>query len=499
MPSPRTETTDRSHALADTLDVLIIGAGFAGLAIGRQLKTAGIKDFAILDRADGVGGVWRANTYPGAACDVPSHLYSFSFFLNPDWSRKFSPQGEILAYLERAADAFGLRPHLYFQHVVDSLAFRPEAGRWRVTLAGGRTIEARVVVSAVGQLAEPAWPAIKDADRFQGPQIHSARWDRTAGLAGKRVAVIGNAASAVQLLPELAANAQQLTIFQRTPNWVIDKPDRQFTRFERWAFRMIPGWQRLYRLISFLIHESRYSAFVKNSLASDFTRWRLKRRLKSKVKDSDLRAMLTPDYPPGCKRILLSNDYFDVVQRSNVRLVTRRAARLEADAVITPDGERIAADAIVFATGFKATDFLAGLDVAGRDGRTLKSVWGESPKAYRGVAVSGFPNLFMLYGPNTNLGHNSIIFMLERQSEYVRKQIERILAEDLSALEVTETAQSAFNTQLQKKLKRTVWAADCPSWYKTADGIITNNWHGHALEFAQTLSSADEAAWLAYK
>lgn len=491
MPSPTTE--------AERLDAVIIGAGFAGLAMGRQLRQAGIDTFAILDRAGGVGGVWRANTYPGAACDVPSQLYSYSFFLNPDWSRKYSPQAEILAYLERAADAFGLRKHLRFQTAVTGLRFDPDAGEWTLTLEGRAAIKARVVISAVGQLAEPAWPDIKDSHLFEGPMIHSAQWTSDTDLTGKRVAVIGNAASAIQLLPQMAATASQLTIFQRTPNWVVDKPDRTFSAAEKWMFRKLPWWNWLYRRMSFLIHESRYSAFVKNSLASDFTRWRLKARLKRQVSDPVLREMLTPDYPPGCKRILLSNDYFDVVQRDHVRVVARRAARLERDAILTPDGERIGADAIVFATGFTATEFLAGIDVAGAEGRTLREVWGASPQAYRGVAVSGFPNLFMLYGPNTNLGHNSIIFMLERQTEYVRTQIERIFSENLRSLDVDEGAQARFNAALQNKLKRTVWAADCPSWYKTEDGLITNNWHGHALEFASTLGKTDRDAWIAYR
>jgi cation diffusion facilitator CzcD-associated flavoprotein CzcO len=467
--------------------------------MGRKLKQAGMETFAILDRADGVGGVWRANTYPGAACDVPSHLYSFSFFPNPDWSRKYSPQSEILAYLERAADEFGLRPHLHFRQTVTAMKFYPGEGVWKLKLASGHVIEARVVVSAVGQLAEPAWPEIKGSHVFEGPMIHSAQWNDGVDLSGKRVAVIGNAASAIQLLPEMAEQARELTIFQRTPNWVIDKPDRRFTTAERWLFRKLPWWRRLYRRISFLIHESRYSAFVKNSIASDWTRWRLKVRLKKAVKDPVLREMLTPDYPPGCKRILLSNDYFDVVQKPHVRLVARRAARLERDAILTPDGERIAADAIVFATGFKGTDFLASIDVIGPDGRTLKQAWGDSPQAYRGVAVSGFPNLFMIYGPNTNLGHNSIIFMLERQTEYVFKQIRTIFAERLSARDIKPEAQAAYNKTVQKKLKRTVWAADCPSWYKTEDGVITNNWHGHAIEFAQALAKDDEDAWAVYR
>jgi cation diffusion facilitator CzcD-associated flavoprotein CzcO len=443
--------------------------------------------------------VWRANRYPGAACDVPSQLYSFSFFLNPGWSRKYSPQAEILAYLERAADAFGLRPHLYFSQSVTALSYDADTGCWTLNLEDGGTLTARVVVSAVGQLAAPAWPDIKDSALFQGDMVHSAHWDRGVDYRGKRVAVIGNAASAIQLLPELSEQAESLTLFQRTPNWIVEKPDRRFTALETWLFRKLPVWNRLYRRVSFLIHEARFSAFVKNSIASDFTRWRLKRRLKREVADDALREMLTPDYPPGCKRILLSNDFFDVVQRANVRVVARRPARLERDAIVTPDGERIAVDAIVCATGFKATDFLAGIEVRGLNARTLKEVWGGGPQAYRGVAVSGFPNLFMLYGPNTNLGHNSIVFMLERQSEYVRLQIERLLGDGLKARDVDPDAQAAFNTKLQTRLGRTVWAADCPSWYKTKDGLITNNWSGYATAFAMTLRQDDADSWITYR
>ena len=499
MPSPRTEADGAGTDPAPSeLDVVIIGAGFAGLAMGRQLKQAGIESFRILDRADGVGGVWRANRYPGAACDVPSHLYSFSFFLNPDWSRKFSPQSEILAYLERAADAFDLRSHLAFNTAVEALRFDAAAGRWRVDLAGGETIEARAVISAVGQLAEPFTPALEGADQFAGETVHSADWNDAANYAGKRVAVIGAAASAIQLLPRIAHHAREVTVFQRTPNWIVDKPDRAFLGLEKAAFRAAPWWGRLYRRASFLIHEGRYSAFVKNSLASRFTRWRLLRRLKREVFDPELRAKLTPDYPPGCKRILLSNDFFEILQRRHVHLVADRPVRLERDAVITEQGERHRADAIIFATGFKASEFLAGIDVTGREGRILRDVWGASPRAYRGVAVSGFPNLFMLYGPNTNLGHNSIIFMLERQSEYVRTQIERLLKSGVRAMEVDQAAQDRFNAQLQARLADTVWAAHCASWYKSPDGVITNNWSGLATAFAMTLRRPDDDAWIVY-
>ena len=489
--------TTAKAGLPSQLDVLVIGAGFAGLAMGRQLKKAGVERFAIIDRADGVGGVWRANRYPGAACDVPSHLYSYSFFLNPDWSRKFSPQAEILAYQEHAAKAFGLVQHFIFGRAVAAQHFNAASGFWTVELADGETLTARAVVSAVGQLSEPFAPAIEGLSGFNGPVVHTADWNEGLDVAGKRVVVIGNAASAVQLLPSVARRADHLTVFQRTPNWVIPKPDRAFNAFEKWAFRHVPGWHRLYRTVSYLIHEARYPAFVSNSMAGAYTHWRLKTLIEKGVSDAGLRAKLMPDYAPGCKRILLSNDYFQTLQRPDVSLITDRVARIETDAVLTTSGVCVPADILILATGFKTTDFLPTLTVVNGDGQSLHEVWGASPRAYRGVAVSGFPNLFMLYGPNTNLGHNSIIFMLERQTEYVRRQIERLLGEDLKALSVSPEAEDAFNTQLQTRLQRTVWAEDCPSWYKTPDGVITNNWSGLATAFAMTLRGGDRDNWIA--
>ncbi|XBQ17146.1 MAG: NAD(P)/FAD-dependent oxidoreductase [Oceanicaulis sp.] len=484
---------------AERLDVLIIGAGFAGIAACHALLEEGLRDFAIVDRAGGPGGVWRANTYPGAACDVPSHLYSFSFFLNPDWSRKYSPQPEIAAYLARAVTELGLGPHMRYGRTVTRLEFDEGAGRWCVTFTDGAVIEARTVISAVGQLAEPVIPELEGAERFRGPKVHTAHWDRSVDYAGKRVAVIGSAASAVQVVPKLAETAAELTVFQRTPNWVIDKPDRAFTGFEKALFRRAPWLHRLYRLGSYLVHEARYPSFLANNPAGAYTRWSLKRRLKREVADPALRDQLTPDYAPGCKRILLSDEWFSTLQREHVRLVPERAAALTEDAVITGSGEAITADAIVFATGFSATEFLASLDVVNGEGLSLREHWAGAPKAYRGVAVSGFPNLFMLYGPNTNLGHNSIVFMLERQAEYAARQAARIVFEDLRTLDVTPEAEAEYDARLQKRLAGTVWAGACPSWYKTEDGRIVNNWPGLAARFAMTLGSDDAWAWTAQR
>lgn len=483
--------------MPERVDTLLIGAGMSGIAMGYHLKRRGLDDFLIAEKSDGFGGVWRDNRYPGAGCDVPSHLYSFSFALKPDWSRKYALRDEILDYFEGCAERFGLTPHLRTGLVIRSLAFKAEEGCWQVRFADGRQTLARVVISAVGQLSEPFTPQIDGLSDFAGPVMHTARWDSSVKLDGQRVALIGNAASAIQLLPEVSERARELTVFQRTPNWIISKPDRAFTAFEKWAFAHIPGWQRLYRWGSFVIHETRYAALKRNSLASAFARWTARRKIAKSIADRALQEKLTPDYPPGCKRILLSNDYFEVMQRVNVRLVTEGIARINADGAQTVSGEVVPADTLILATGFVTTEFLPTLEVTAADGRTLREVWGASPRAYKGVAVAGFPNLFMLYGPNTNLGHNSIIFMVERQAEYVADKVSLVLDGGLNALSVKPEAEARYNAALQKRLSGTVWAGDCPSWYKTEDGIITQNWEGLAAGFAHTLAGKDDADWAA--
>ena len=476
------------------LDVVIIGAGFAGLAMAYHLKQIGVERFAILERGDGVGGVWRANTYPGAACDVPSQLYSFSFFLNPDWSRKYPAQEEILDYMQRAADELDITPHVRANHNVTSLRFDNDRRCWHIALDGQADLTARAVVSAVGQLAEPAYPDIAGLEDFKGPVIHTAHWDDKADFTGQRVAVIGNAASAIQLIPRVAETASELTVFQRTANWMIGKPDRAFTAFEKALFRAVPLWQRFYRRMSFLIHEARFLSFVSGSLANKSTTWQMRQRLKREVADPSLRAALTPDYEPGCKRILLSNDYFATLQRDHVHLVTERAQSAEPDAILTPSGQRIDADAVILATGFHATEFLASLDVIGRDNQSLAAHWNGAPSAYNGLAVHGFPNLFMLYGPNTNLGHNSIIYMIEQQARYAAKKLKTIVNDDV-VLDVRAQAETQFNDHTQAKLAKTVWAKDCGSWYRTDQGIVTNNWYGLCTSFAHRLARDDSENW----
>lgn len=476
-------------------EVLIIGAGMSGLAMGRQLKRAGVTDFLIAERADGPGGVWRANAYPGAACDVPSHLYSYSFYPNPDWSRKFAPQAEIKAYFERASAAFGLEPHIHYGKSVRTLSYEEKDGVWRVEFENGDTLIARAVISAVGQLSEPFSPAFEGRDQFQGQIVHTAQWTPDIDMTGKRVVMIGSAASAIQVLPHAAKAASELAVFQRTPNWVIPKPDRAFTTLEKGLFRHLPGYHWLYRMGSFALHELRWPAFRSGGLAAAYTRHRLTRRIKAQVEDAAMLEQVLPDYAPGCKRILLSNDFFETLNQPHVRLVTDAVQRFTSKGVMTAGGEAVDADLVILATGFKATEFLPNLDVRGRGGQSLKTVWGDSPRAYKGVALSGFPNLFTLYGPNTNLGHNSIIFMIERQTEFVRRQIMRLLNADARSIEVKAQAQAAFNARLQKRLDQTVWAGECPSWYKSPDGIIVNNWAGPASRYALALAGRDTDAF----
>lgn len=476
-------------------EVLIIGAGMSGLAMGRQLRRAGIEDFVIAERAEGPGGVWRANAYPGAACDVPSHLYSYSFFPNPDWSRKFAPQSEIRAYFERASAAFRLDPHMRYSRTVRELIYDADRGAWDVGFEGGDRLTARVVISAVGQLSEPFSPEFDGQETFSGCIVHTAEWTPDIDMTGKRVAMIGSAASAIQVLPHATRAASEMTVFQRTPNWIIPKPDRAFTGLEKWLFRHVPGYHGLYRMGSFALHESRWPAFRSGGLAAAYTRHRLTQRIKSQVKDKALLDQLLPDYAPGCKRILLSNDFFSSLNEPHVKLVTDGVGRLTEDGIETGAGQRIKADLIILATGFKASEFLPSLEVCGRDGQRLKEVWGHSPVAYKGVAIAGFPNLFTLYGPNTNLGHNSIIFMIERQTEFVRRQIKRLFESEAKSLEVRPQAQAAFNANLQRRLGGTVWAGECPSWYKSPDGIIVNNWSGPASRYAAAVSGTDTSAF----
>ena len=464
------------------MNVAIIGAGFGGIGLAIALRRAGYDDITIYERSDGVGGTWRANTYPGAACDVPSHLYSFSFEPNPNWSRAYADQHEILAYLERCVDKYDLRRHLRLRAEVASARFDVAHSQWNVELASGERRAFTILVSACGQLNRPAYPVIVGSDAFLGPQFHSSGWDHSVSLAGKRVAVVGTGASAIQFVPEIARCVEHLDLYQRTPPYVIARADVGYPRWMRGAFAAFPRLQRISRAVQYVAHEARALGFTRFLWAMELPRRGALRHMRRTVTDVALHAKLEPDYPLGCKRILISNDYYPALSRANVTLVTERIERITAHGLRTADGTERTADVIIYGTGFHATDFLVPMRITGPDGVDLQTAWREGAEAFLGISVAGFPNFFLLYGPNTNLGHNSIVYMLESQIRYVLSCVEA-LARGARALDVRADVQAAFNARLQRRMRQTVWSRGCTSWYQTAGGKHTNNWPGFTFAY----------------
>jgi len=462
--------------------VAIIGSGFGGLGLGARLRQAGIETFTIFEKADDVGGTWRDNTYPGAACDVPSHLYSLSFAPKHDWSRRFPEQSEIHDYLRGVRDRFGLGPHLRLGTEVTELRYDEDRNGWDVHLADGSVERFDVVVSATGQLNQPYTPDLPGLDGFRGERFHSARWRHDLDLTGKDVAVVGIGASAIQFVPEVAKVARSVTLVQRSVNYVAPKPDGPFSPRAVRAFETVPGLDRLYRASIWARFEARWLLFRKGSRAAATAERAFRSRLGKAVSDDLPAEALLPDYPIGCRRILISNDWYPTVLSPHVSVVTGGVERIEPDGV-RAGGELHRADVLIFGTGFTATDFLLPMRVTGRCGRDLHEGWRDGAEAHLGLTVAGFPNLFLLYGPNTNLGHNSIIFMLERQIGYVLSCLRRLHDHGLAAIEVRSDAQADSNRRLADELDDTVWAADCHSWYKTEGGRITNNWSGPTYRY----------------
>jgi len=471
--------------------IAIIGSGFGGLCMAIQLKRAGIESFTILEKADRVGGTWRDNTYPGAACDSPSFAYCFSFEQKTDWSRKWAPQPEIIDYIEHCVAKYGLAPHIRFHSEIASARFDADAGVWRIRTTSGESIEAEVVVSAVGQLNRPYYPKIAGLDGFQGVAFHSARWRHDVELDGKNVAVIGNAASAIQLIPQIAPRVERLGIFQRSANWMIAKNDREYSEREKRLFTRFPLLARLYRWWIYLAYESRFPVFRQHRWLSDKMRKFAEEGMRQQVSDPELQRTLVPDYPIGGKRILISDDYYPALGRGNVDVVTSPIERVTEDAIVTQDGARHPADVIILATGFESTSFLVPMRIEGRGNRTLEEAWKNGAEAYLGITIAGFPNFFMLYGPNTNLGHNSIIFMIECQVAYVMSCLRAIAEHRLAWIDLRPEVMSRYNQRLQAILERTVWARTDHSWYKRADGRITNNWSGTTIEYWWKTRRAD--------
>lgn len=470
-------------ATGKTPTVIIIGAGFGGLCMAIQLRNAGIDTFTLLEKADGVGGTWRDNTYPGAACDVQSHLYSFSFEPKHDWSRKFGLQPEILGYMRHCVEKYSLARHIRFNKEVATAAFDETTNTWTATTTDGESLTADIVVSATGQLNQPAWPNVPGLGAFGGRMFHSARWDHDYNLNGKNVGVIGTGASAIQFVPEIVPQVTSLSLFQRSAAWVLPKPDRPFYRWEQTLFRKLPAWDRLYRYLIYWKNESRALAFTRFNNLLDIFAWQAKRFAKGQVRDPKKLRHLIPDYRIGCKRILISNDWYPAVDQPHVDLVTRGIERVVEDGVVTTDGTLHRLDALIVGTGFAASEFLSPMEITGRNDVSLNQAWAHGSEAYKGITVSGFPNLFMLYGPNTNLAHNSIVYMLESQVQYVLSCIRTLQAEPGVAMDVKPDRLRDFSATIQEKLQTSVWESGCHSWYLDKNGKNTVNWPGFTFSY----------------
>jgi cation diffusion facilitator CzcD-associated flavoprotein CzcO len=465
------------------VDILIIGTGFAGIGMAIRLKQAGIDDFLLVERAGDVGGTWRDNHYPGAACDVQSHLYSFSFEPNPAWTRDFAPQREILDYLVRCTDKYGVRPHIRFHTEIVSASFDERGGRWQVRASGGRTFRARVVVSACGGLSRPSLPDIEGIESFAGTTFHSARWDHSVPIEGKRVAVIGTGASAVQIVPAIAPRVGRLFVYQRTPPWIVPKPDGPISPLAQRVFRRAPALQRVARQALYWQKEVFAVGFVVDPRVMKLLEPIARSFLRRSVRDPELRATLAPSYAMGCKRILPTNDYYPAIQRDNVEVVTAGIDAIVPSGIRTKDGLTRELDAIVLATGFQAAEQVAPFEVRGRGGHELNDVWRDGAEAYLGTTVAGFPNLFLIVGPNTGLGHSSMILMIESQVQYILSCVQTMRERGIETVEVREDAQRRYNAGIHARLAKTVWASGCTSWYKTRTGKNTTLWPGFTFEF----------------
>ncbi|MBO0802668.1 MAG: NAD(P)/FAD-dependent oxidoreductase [Nocardiopsaceae bacterium] len=446
------------------------------------LKKAGIDDFVVLERASDLGGTWRDNSYPGLTCDIPSQLYSFSF-RSWRWSRRFPARDEILDYLRALAAEHGLEPHLRFGSEVAAAEFDEGSAAWTLTLAAGGTITATAVVCAAGQLGRPAFPDIPGREAFAGPSWHSARWDHGTDLAGRRVAVIGTGASAIQFVPEIAKIAGHVDVYQRSAPYVLPKSDRPYRKAELDLFDRAPLARKAERLRIFAYGELLTTgiAISPKFLAVPMALWR--RHLRAQVPDPALRAKCVPGYVLGCKRVAFSNDWYPALARPNVNLVTHHAERIVANGVVASDGITRPADVIIYGTGFRTTEFLAPMSVTGLGGQRLHQAWRDGAQAYLGITVSGFPNFFLLYGPNTNLGANSILYMLEGQIRYVIGALQCLRARHAAWLDVRPDAQRAFGDWVQAASRRSAWVTGCHSWYTTASGRNTNNWPSHTFRY----------------
>ncbi|MFA5122530.1 flavin-containing monooxygenase [Zavarzinia sp.] len=477
------------------VDVAIIGTGFSGIGMAIALKKAGMNDFVVIEKADKVGGTWRDNHYPGCACDVQSHLYSYSFEPNPDWSRMYSPQPEIRAYIERCATKYGVMPHIRFGVELTGAAFDEALGLWRIATKSGEVITARAVVSGMGALSIPAYPKIAGIERFKGKTFHSQNWDHAYDLKGKTVAVIGTGASAIQFVPQIQKQVAQVKLFQRTAPWIMPKPDRAIGTLERAANRYVPGFQRAFREAIYWWLEVRVLGFAMKPDLMKKLEGMARRYIAKEIKDPVLRAKVTPDYTIGCKRVLLSNDYYQTLAKPNVDVITTGIREITETGVVTADGIEHKVDAIIYGTGFKATDMLSGMNFTGVGGEDLNARWKrDGAQAYLGSTTHGFPNLYFLMGPNTGLGHSSMVYMIEAQIHYVMEALKLMKAKGYNHLDVKPEVEGEFNRKLAGRLDGTVWnTGGCVSWYRDEQGRNVTLWPDFTFRFAHATARLNPA------
>lgn len=475
--------------------VVIVGTGFSGLGMAIRLKQSGMHDFVILERSEGIGGTWHDNTYPGCACDIPSHLYSFSFALNPNWTRVFSPQPEIRAYLRECATRYGLVSHIRWNCPLQEADWDEAARQWQITTSQG-LVTAQVLILGNGPLSEPVLPNIPGLADFKGTLFHSAQWNHFHNLEGERVAVIGTGASAVQFVPRIQPKVQHLTLFQRTPPWIFPRLDKDIPAWRRNLYRFLPFtqqlvrakmyWLREFRAIGLLNYKPQRARMVEK-LALQF--------LESQVADPVLRAKLTPNYTLGCKRILLSDDYYPAVSQPNVQIVTEGIAEIRANSVVTTDGTEYPVDTLICGTGFQATDAPVAQHIRGRNGKLLSDAWRDGSQAYLGSTIAGYPNLFFIIGPNTGLGHNSMVYMIESQISYILSALRLMQSQQVQAVEVQPATQTTYNAQVQKQLQGTVWSSGCKSWYLDKLGRNTTLWPSFTFRFRRLTRRFDPAVY----
>jgi cation diffusion facilitator CzcD-associated flavoprotein CzcO len=470
--------------------ITIIGAGFGGLGTAIELKRAGYTDVTVLEKADGVGGVWRENTYPNAACDVPSSLYSWSFAPNPGWPHRYSRQAEILAYIERTAAEQGVLENVRTGVEVTSAAYDEATCTWHLTTAAGEAIQTDVLIAAVGQLSRPSIPPIPGVDTFEGPAFHSAEWDHDVDLTGKRIAVLGTGASAIQFVPGIQPRAGHVTVFQRSAPYVAPKTDRAYTRLHARAFRRFPRTQAFGRQLTWVVTEGFNRALVEDTPLKKLVELGWRAQLRRQVRDPELRAKLVPDYPFGCKRVLFSNAWYPALAQPNVDVVTEPVVQVLPHGVRSDDGTTHEVDVIIYGTGFAATEFLAPIQVTGAGGVDLHTRWEKGAHAYLGLCVPDFPNLFVVYGPNTNLGGSSIINMLEAASRAITTLLRHTETRGAASIVVRSEAEERFDTEIQERLSDSVWAS-CHNWYHQDGGRISTNWPGLVAEYQRRCDELD--------